>query len=74
MFAEFHFEVIKAEAEQSLLCRKTELKKENSPVEKFRKQLFRGYGLARVPAESPDKTSKTSKTRRKKLHVGAKLN
>ena len=31
-------------------------------------------GLARVPAESPDKTSKTSKTRRKKLHVGAKLN
>lgn len=45
MFAEFHFEVIKAEAEQSLLCRKKELKKENSPVEKFRKQLFQGYGV-----------------------------
>ena len=51
----FISEVIKAEAEQGLLCRKKELKKENSPVEKFRKQLFRGYGLARVPAESPDK-------------------
>ena len=51
----FISEVIKAEAEQSTLCRKKELKKENSPGEKFRKQLFRGYGLARVPAQSPDK-------------------
>lgn len=48
-------EVIKAEAQQSTLCWKKELKKENSPGEKFRKQLFWGYRLARVPAESPDK-------------------
>jgi len=51
----FISEVIKAEAEQSTLCWKKELKKENSPGEKFRKQLFRGYGLAKVPAQSPDK-------------------